>query len=96
MLIIPRTLHLSLLIIKWLCKLRGGTSERLNQAWYDGAGYRRLSQSNLIEVTKARLTINSDGGGNRRTSTKLNLIGMTEARLTNNSDGGGNRRISTY
>ena len=54
------------------------------------------SQSNLIEVTKARLTINSDGGGNRRTSTKLNLIGVTEARLTNNSDGGGNRRISTY
>ena len=49
-----------------------------------------------MEVTKARLTINSDWGGNRRTSTKLNLIGVTEARLTNNSDGGGDRRISTY
>ena len=58
----------------------------------DGAGYRGLSQSSLIEVTKARLTINSDGGGSKRTSTCSSLIGVTEARLTSNSDGGGNRR----
>lgn len=58
----------------------------------DGAGHRRSSQSSLIEVTKARLTINSDGSGNKRTSTCSSLIGVTEARLTNNSDGGGNRR----
>ena len=55
----------------------------------DGAGHRRSSQSSLVEVTKARLTISSDRDGNRRIQVS------TEARLTNNSDGGGKRRTST-
>ena len=48
----------------------------------EAAGHRRSSQSSLIEVTKARLTINSDGGGNKRTSTCSSLIGVAETRLT--------------